>query len=95
MKSNFGFYEDEDGMPPMSKLSGVSVTVRNNNVDQAMRNLKKKMLDENVIKDFQKKEAYIPKTVQRRKEKAEARRRWQKKLKMMNEPMENNTIKRK
>jgi len=80
--------EDDTGLPPVSKLSGVCVQVRNNNVDQAMRNLKKKMLEENVLKDFQKKEAYIPGTAQRRKDAAEAKRRWQKKLKMMSDPQE-------
>lgn len=76
------FLEDETGMPPMSKLSGTMVTVRKNNVDQAMRTLKKKMVEENVLKDYQKKEAFIPGTMLRRKREAEARRRWMKKLRM-------------
>lgn len=76
------FNSEDDLLPPMSKLSGISVQVRKNNVDQALRTLKKKMLEENVIKDVQKKEAFIPGTVLRRKREAEARRRWQKKLKM-------------
>lgn len=88
MKPSFGYYEDENGMPPASKLMGLTVIVKNNNVDQAMRNLKKKMLEENVIKDFQKSEAYVPKTVKRRKEKAEAKRRWQKKLRMMSDSLD-------
>jgi len=88
VKPIFGHMEDDTGLPPVSKLSGVCVQVRNNNVDQAMRNLKKKMLEENVLKDFQKKEAYIPGTAQRRKDAAEAKRRWQKKLKMMSDPQE-------
>lgn len=95
MKPNFGYYDDENGMPPMSKLLGLSVNVKNNNIDQALRNLKKKMLEENVLKDLQKKEAYVPKSAQRRKDKAEAKKRWQKKLKMMNETIEFSSIKRK
>lgn len=91
MRPNFGHIEDENGLPPVSKLSGVAVQVRNNNVDQAMRTLKKKMLEENVLKDFQRKEAYVPRTVQRRKDAAEAKRRWQKKLKMMSDPQEPKT----
>lgn len=82
MKATFGFNEDENGLPMPSRLSGVTVQVRNNNVDQALRTLKKKMLEENVIKDAQKSEAYIQPSVKRRKEKAEARRRWLKKLRM-------------
>lgn len=85
MKLNFDYIEDETGLPPVSKLSGLTVQVRNNNIDQAIRTLKKKMLEENVLKDLQRKEAYIPGTVKRRKDAAEAKRRWQKKLKMMND----------
>lgn len=76
------FLEDDNGLPPVSKLSGTMVVVRKNNVEQAMRTLKKKMVEENVLKDYQKKEAFIPGTMVRRKREAEARRRWMKKLRM-------------
>lgn len=85
MKANFNIVEDENGMPMPSRLAGITVSVRNNNVDQALKTLKKKMLEENVLKDFQKSEAYVPGSVKRRKEKAEAKRRWQKKLRLMKE----------
>lgn len=88
MKPNFGYIEDETGLPPVSKLAGLTVQVRNNNLEQAMRTLKKKMLEENVLKDLQRREAYIPGTVQRRKDAAEAKRRWQKKAKMMSDPQD-------
>lgn len=80
--SNFSNNSDEGRHPPMSKLSGISVQVRKDNIDQAIRTLKKKMIEENVIKDYQKKEEFVPGTMVRRKREAEARRRWQKYLRM-------------
>lgn len=60
----------------MSRLSGVSVVVKKNNVDAALRSLKRKVAQEGLLKDLQKHEHFVPGTQKRRKKEAEARRRW-------------------
>lgn len=70
-----------DGPPP--KLEGVVVHVKRNNIDAAIRTLKRKMAQEGVLKDAQKHEYHIPNTTKRRRKEAEARRRWLKKKRMM------------
>jgi small subunit ribosomal protein S21 len=59
--------------------SGVSVVVRNNDIDGAIRVLKKKMTQEGVLRDLKRIEAYEPGTARRRRKAAEARKRWLKK----------------
>lgn len=70
---------------PPPRLEGVIVHVKKNNVEAAIRNLKRKVAQEGVLKDLQKHEHFIPNTVKRRKKEAEARRRWLKKKKLMEE----------
>jgi small subunit ribosomal protein S21 len=59
--------------------SGLSVVVRNNDVDGAMRVLKKRLTQEGVLRDMKRTEAFETGTEARRRRAAEARKRWLKK----------------
>ena len=55
---------------------GLYVEVRNNDVTRALRKLKKLMNSEGMIKDMRKNEFYEKPSAVRRREKAQARKRW-------------------
>ena len=55
---------------------GLYVEVRNNDVGRAMRKLKKLCNNEGMIKDMRKNEFYEKPSVVRKREKAQARKRW-------------------
>ena len=59
---------------------GLYVEVRNNDVTRALRKLKKLMNNEGMIKDMRKNEYFEKPSEKKRKEKAQARKRWLKKL---------------
>lgn len=50
----------------------MKVEVRDNNVDEALRLLKRKMLKEGILKEMHQREFYEPPSVKRRREKAAA-----------------------
>ena len=52
------------------------VEVRNNDVNRALRKLKKLMNAEGMIKDMRKNEYYEKPSIKRKREKAQARKRW-------------------
>ena len=52
------------------------VEVRNNNVEKAMRILKKKLTEEGVFNELREREFYMTKGEKRRREKAAGRQRW-------------------
>ena len=56
----------------------VSVTVRDNNVDQALRVLKKKMQREGIFREMKLRRDYEKPSEKKKREKAEAARRWRK-----------------
>ena len=56
----------------------VSVDVRNNNLDQALKVLKKKMQREGVFREMKLRKDYEKPSEKRKREKAEAVRRWRK-----------------
>lgn len=56
----------------------VSVTVRDNNVEQAMRVLKKKMQREGLFRELKMRKNYEKPSVKKAREAAEAVRRWRK-----------------
>lgn len=58
--------------------SGICVTVRNNDVEKAIRIFKKLINQENVLRDLRKYEFYEKPSVKRRRRKAEAVNRWRK-----------------
>ena len=57
---------------------GLSVSVRNNDVEKAIRILKKKINTDGILKELRKKEYYEKPSVRKRREKAEAVNRWRK-----------------
>ena len=67
-------------------LSGRRVEVRDGNVDKALRKLKKKVEAAGTLKDLQNKEFYTPPSVTRLREKAAAKKRWEKYLKSQQLP---------
>ncbi len=56
----------------------MEVTVRDNNVDHALRTLKKKMQREGMYREMKKRRAYEKPSEKKAREKAEAVRRWRK-----------------
>ena len=55
---------------------GLYLEVRNNDVGRAMRRLKKLMNAEGMVKDMRKNEFYEKPSAVKRREKAQARKRW-------------------
>lgn len=62
---------------------GICVIVRNNDVEKAIRILKKKINQEGILKDLRKHEYYEKPSVKRRRRKAEAVNRWRKTERML------------
>lgn len=56
----------------------VSVTVRDNNVEQALRVLKKKMQREGIFREMKLRRDYEKPCAKRKREKSESTRRWRK-----------------
>ena len=63
-----------------TEKQGLYVEVRNNDVSRALRKLKKLVTQEGVIKEIRAKEYYEKPSLKRKKQKAEARKRWLKQL---------------
>ena len=59
---------------------GLYVEVRNNDVGRAMRRLKKLMNAEGMVKDMRKNEYYEKPSAVKKREKAQARKRWLKQV---------------
>lgn len=59
---------------------GLYVEVRNNDVNRALRRLKKLVNNEGVLKELREREYYEKPSLKRKKAKAAARKRWLKKL---------------
>lgn len=68
---------------PSREPEGIFVKVKKNNVEGALKVLKKKMLREGLIKDMRKKEYYVTGTEKRKRRKIEARIRWLRKKKQL------------
>ena len=64
----------------MTKLYGRSVLVTNDNVDRALRKLKKKVQASNVLNELRDRETYVKPTTQRKIKRNAARNRWRKYL---------------
>jgi small subunit ribosomal protein S21 len=71
---------------------GLTIEVRNGNVEGAIKALKKRVMQEGLLKDIRKHEAYEKPGDKRRREQTEARKRW---LKLSGEPMKNPKKKKK
>jgi small subunit ribosomal protein S21 len=61
-------------------ISGLSVTVKNDNVEQALRRFKKKVANSGKLQEIRDREQYEKPTTRRKRKKAAAKNRWQKKL---------------
>jgi small subunit ribosomal protein S21 len=64
---------------PYAHLRGLSVTVRNNDVNGALRVLKKKIQADGIMRDLSEREHYTKPSMKRRLNKIQAIRRWKKK----------------
>lgn len=64
----------------MTKFYGRSVLVANDNVDRALRKLKKKMQASGLLNELRDRETYIKPTTQRKIKRNAARNRWRKYL---------------
>ncbi len=56
----------------------VNITVRDNNVEQALRALKKKLQREGLFRDMKARQAYEKPSEKKKREKQETERRWRK-----------------
>ena len=68
-----------DNREPWEHLRGISVTVRNNDVNGALRILKKKVQRENLLRDLAEREHFTKRSIKRRLKKQQAVIRWKKK----------------
>lgn len=66
--------------PSYKKLKGNAVVVQHDNVDKALRKFKKKIMDSGLLNELREREFYEKPTSKRKKAKAMAKKRWQKKL---------------
>jgi ribosomal protein S21 len=62
------------------KILGNKVYVKDENVERALRQFKKKITDSGLIQDLQERQSFIKPTVKRKLAKAQAKRRWKKYL---------------
>lgn len=67
------------------KQKGIYVEVHNNDVNKAMRKLKKILQGEGVFQTLREREFYESKSTKRKKAKARAVKRWQKKQRELKE----------
>lgn len=61
-------------------VSGMYVEVRNNDVNRALRKLKKMMNNDGLLKDMRKHDFYEKPSLKKKKAKAAARKRWLKQV---------------
>lgn len=59
---------------------GLTVVVTHDNVDKAIRKLKKKVQEAGLLQELREREFYEKPTTARKKAKNQAKRRWQKKI---------------
>lgn len=62
------------------KTKGITVFVKDDRVDQALRKFKKKVADLGILQEVRDRETYTKPTTRRKQEKNAAQRRWAKKL---------------
>ena len=58
---------------------GLYVKVKNNDVNKALRKLKKMIAAEGIMQELRKREFYEPPSIRKKREKAQAVKRWKKK----------------
>lgn len=77
--------EQHTRKPRQEGLRGTRVDVRDNNMGQAMRRLKKLLQSEGVFQEMREREAFEKPSIKRKKAKAAAKKRWKKELAKRNE----------
>lgn len=65
--------------------TGLTVEVRNGDVNKALRLFKKKVQEAGIIQEVRERQEYVKPTTRRKKAKAAAKARWRKKQEKMNE----------
>ena len=68
-----------DGVEGWGNKKGLTVLVFNNNVNQAISQLKKRCANEGMSKELRRRKHFEAETLKRRREMAEAKSRWRKK----------------
>ena len=68
-------------------LQGLTVTVRNDDVNKALRIFKKKVAEDGILQELRNREFFEKPSLKRKKAKAAGRARWLKKVEKMNEGM--------
>ncbi len=62
----------------MRKLQGKKVIVQDDNVDKALRKLKKKVAESGLLMELQERQTYIKPSIRKKIAKSLAKRRWKK-----------------
>lgn len=70
-------------------IKGSKVVVQDDNVDKALRKLKKKVNDSGVLQTLQQREHYIKPSVRRKLAKSQAKKRWLRQLLSQQLPTKN------
>lgn len=65
---------------------GKRVLVHDNNVEKALRRLKKRITEEGLLQEVRDRQEFVKPTVQRKVAKSQAKRRWQKHLRSQSLP---------
>lgn len=67
-------------------MKGRKVIVQDDNVEKALRKFKKKIAESGLLLELQKRQCYIKPSVQRKLERSQAKKRWQKQLRSQELP---------
>ena len=67
-------------------MKGRKVIVQDDNVEKALRKFKKKIAESGLLLELQKRQCYIKPSVQRKLERGQAKKRWQKHLRSQELP---------
>ena len=78
--NNNNYSRDRNKHNRTDKDYGMSVEVRNNNVEQAMRKLKKKLMNDGIMQELRERQHFVSNTEKRLKAEAAARARHRKRI---------------
>jgi|14_taG_2_1085336.scaffolds.fasta_scaffold00061_31 small subunit ribosomal protein S21 len=78
--NNNNYSRDRNKHNRNDKDYGMSVEVRNNNVEQAIRKLKKKLMNDGILQELRERQYFISNTEKRLKAEAAARARHRKRI---------------
>lgn len=70
----------------MKKLQGRNVEVYDGNVEKALRKFKRRVVESGVLFELRERETYTKPSVQRKIERAQAKKRWQRHLAQQTPP---------